>query len=231
MKAWNGARCLLAACIPQAGRGRFDGLPVRKRQGLVPDLLMKLDWPGARRPLDQLLELKTLHHGSTTYPSGASARCSAVTARAAALPSEYCSKARRVDRQYCNTPPGQIGPVQARLQTFPAVRGLVFGAWGEASPDAHQLVACLAKQGAARLSQGSEKEQMHGFLGWHLKRRWAVAAVREAARLPLARLEYVGHGAAAAAERRRAAAARMPARHALDLQAAMQRPRAGRRLF
>ena len=57
---------LFAACIPQAGRGRFDGLPVRKRQGLVPDLLMKLDWPGARRPLDQLLELKTLHHGSTT---------------------------------------------------------------------------------------------------------------------------------------------------------------------
>ena len=40
---------------------------------------------------------------------------------------------------------------------------------------------------------------------WLLRRRWGLTAVRENARLLLARLEHVGRGAAAAAERRVAA--------------------------
>ena len=40
------------------------------------------------------------------------------------------------------------------------------------------------------------------MLAWMLRRRWAMTAVRQAARLKLARLEYVGRGAVAAAARR-----------------------------
>ena len=33
-----------SACIPQEGRQRFDGQAIRKRQGLVPDLMLTLQW-------------------------------------------------------------------------------------------------------------------------------------------------------------------------------------------
>ena len=45
-----------------------------------------------------------------------------------------------------------------------------------------------------------------------LRRRWALTALRENARLTLERLEFVGRGAAAAAQRRGAAAAVAAAR-------------------
>ena len=90
---------LFAACIPQHSRRLFDKLPVRKRQGLVPDLELTLQWDGAgpERPL--LFEFKTLHHAASTYPH-ADGRCKAVNRRARALPAEYCRKARAVDRNY-----------------------------------------------------------------------------------------------------------------------------------
>jgi hypothetical protein len=50
---------LFAACIPQVGRRRFDNLPIRKRQGLVPDFMFYLQWDGIGIELTTLLELKT----------------------------------------------------------------------------------------------------------------------------------------------------------------------------
>ena len=41
-----------------------------------------------------------------------------------------------------------------------------------------------------------------GVLAWLLRRRWAITALRENARLKLERLQFVGRGAAAAAQRR-----------------------------
>ena len=45
-------------------------------------------------------------------------------------------------------------------------------------------------------------DDARGALAWLLRRRWAMTAAREAARLTLARLELVRPGAAAARERR-----------------------------
>ena len=59
---------LFAACIPQHGRRLFDALPVRKRQGLVPDLQLHLQWDGTGPERQILFEFKTLHHGPSTYP-------------------------------------------------------------------------------------------------------------------------------------------------------------------
>ena len=49
--------------------------------------------------------------------------------------------------------------------------------------------------------------EAQGILAWMLRRRWGMTALREAARLKLERLQFVGRGAAAAADRRVAFAA------------------------
>ena len=196
---------MFAACIPQSGRQLFDQMPARKRQGLVPDFLVRTQWNGRGPVRDVLLELKTLHFGTSTYPTAAQGRCTAVAKRAARLPAEYTSKARQVDVRHCGTRRGEIGPVERRLRTYDAVKGLVFGAFGEASADVHVLLSATAAVGADRHYRSMlarDPEDARGAVAWLLKRRWGVTAVRAAARLTLGRLELVGRGAGAAASRR-----------------------------
>ena len=193
---------LFAASIPQAGRRALDGLPMRKRQGLVPDFLLHAPFDGPERPL--LFELKTLHYGRSTY-GNQEARCHAVNRRANALPAEYAAKARSVDQRYCGSTHGTVGPVEAKLRSFEPVRGLVFGAWGEASPATHKLLSVMAQCGAQRHWRGMRCEDPGSAIGsiaWLLRRRWGLTALRENARLKLERLQYVGRGAAAASQRR-----------------------------
>ena len=194
---------LFAASIPQAGRGGIDAMPARKRQGLVPDFLLWAAFDGPERPL--LFELKTLHYGRTTYPQHDMARCGAVARRANALATEYATKAREVDRRFCGTVNGHVGPVETRLRAFEPVRGLVFGAWGEASPHVTKLLALAARTGAERHWRGmrcEEPSRAIGAIAWLLRRRWGLTALREAARLKLDRLEWAGAGAVAAGQRR-----------------------------
>ena len=196
---------LFSAVIPQEGRAWASAIPARKRQGLVPDLIFTLALDGPEREL--LFELKTLHAGPSTY-GGCRHRCEAVARRARALPAEYANKARLVDRRFCHTLPPDVGPVEARLRTFDPVRGLVFGAWGEGSPDVERLLTAFSRTGAARHwreMQRAGPAEAQGVLAWLLRRRWGMTALREAARLKLERLAYVGRGAALAADRRGAA--------------------------
>ena len=48
----------------------------------------------------------------------------------------------------------------------------------------------------------TDADEAMGAILWLLRRRWGIAACREAARLTLDRLEYVGGGAEAAVRRR-----------------------------
>ena len=120
-----------------------------------------------------LFEVKTLHFGSSTYPT-AEARFQAVADKAAWQPGEYARKARNIDRLYCGTAQGDTGPVEQRLRDFEPVKGLVFGHFGEASPDAHKLIAVLAAAGAQRrLGRGideDEQQTVRGALAWRFKR-------------------------------------------------------------
>ena len=45
---------------------------------------------------------------------------------------------------YCDVEPGQVGPVEAKLHSLGQVRGVVFGAFGEASRPVHDLVDFIA---------------------------------------------------------------------------------------
>ena len=203
-----GARCrvevcgLFAACMPQDGRALAADMPPRKRQGLVPDFLYNLLLDEPEKQI--LFELKTLHYGSTTYPTSRE-RCEAVARRARTLPREYADKARTLDRKCCRTPAGSTGPVKNKLRSYDPMRGLVFGAWGEGSPEVDRLIGMLAHIGSRRhwrSMQARSADEAQQVLAWMLRRRWALTALRENARLKLERLEFVGRGAAAAAARR-----------------------------
>ena len=134
----------------------------------------------------------------------------AVNRRAATLPGEYVRHARSIDQEYGGIPQGTVGPVEAKLLSFPPLRRWVFGAWGEASEDVHQLVHDLAtarlqhmrvldrRQRWERRSDAGELAILAGQV-----RRWlSLEGVRSRARFLLDRVGALGAGAAAAAKRR-----------------------------
>ena len=164
-------------------RCSFDGLPVQPR----------------------LLEVKTLHHGSSTYPSSTE-RCHAVGRRAASLHSEYLRKARALDQKFLATPANTQGPIEIKLRSFGTVGGLVFGAWAEASADVHRLVDVLAHACSTRNGRPEDATPVCSAQAARaIRRRWGMAVLGANARLLLDRLGLVGRGAAAAAGRRTAA--------------------------
>ena len=87
------------------------------------------------------------------------------------------------------------GPVLAALQAWPPVLGLVFGAFGEASTDVDRLALAAASLRAAsdwRRLGARDEEEARAFLIAQVRRRWGCAAVRERARMLLARLPQIG---------------------------------------
>ena len=207
---------LFAAVLPQHARETVSQWPMRKRQGLVPDFVVALPQAGQNpsEAVDELFELKTLHHGTTTYPAAVAPRSRAVDRRSDALPGEQATKARRLDQRFCGTQVGEVGPVSRRLASYGAVRGLVVGHWAEGSSHMEDLLSGAAHTGSLRhwgAMRAREPTDALGTLAWILRRRWGMAAWRSAARLLLDRLEFVGRGAVAALSRRAAASERAAA--------------------
>ena len=137
----------------------------------------------------------------------------AVDRRAGLLTQEYTRKARTVDRLYGGTQEGEVGRVESRLQSYGRVRGLVFGAWGEASEDVHALVQALASSrqevgellpGAKRRGQKSQEQELASLVG-QVRRQLSVAAVQAQACCLLQGLEALGEEAGAASKRRQQA--------------------------
>ena len=65
----------------------------RKRQGLVPDFIIALLEAGQTPSdaTDDVFELKTLHHGSSTYPAVVAPRSQVVNRPGDALPGELAA--------------------------------------------------------------------------------------------------------------------------------------------
>ena len=134
----------------------------RKRQGLVPDFRVRVPARGQGPQVDELVlaVLKSISSCPTRYKRNPRATTKAVDRRASTLPSEYTQHAKMLDRVYGGTPDGAVGPVQAKLQSFPPLRRWVFGAWGEASEDVHTLVHDLAT------SRAKHQRQLEGRWRW-----------------------------------------------------------------
>ena len=97
------------------------------------------------------------------------------------------------------------GPVTQKLASYGRAHGLTFGAYGEASPDVHELVTVLAASCASRqwTRMGARDPQdAAATLKRSLYRSWGLMAMRGQARLKLMGLSHVGSGAAAARARR-----------------------------
>ena len=203
---------VFSGLIPQQGLSMLE--QGRKRQGLVPDFRLRVPAAGgAGGPhLGEMVlaELKTISCCPTRYKRNPRATTKAVDRRAATLPHEYRQHARKIDQQYGGVLPGVVGPVEAKLLSFPGLRRWVIGAWGEASEDLHILVKDLAMarakhqqqlEGRWRHSRRSEEGEVAVLTG-QVRRVLSLEGVKGSARCLLDRLRGLGVGAAAAARRR-----------------------------
>ena len=107
---------------------------------------------------------------------------------------------------HCGTPPGTTGPVETKLARLGEVKGVVVGAFGEASEELHTLIHHLAisrvrEAGPQKGRRGTQEAEL-ALTTSLLRRALSVVGVRAQARLLLGRLEVIGPGAAAAAGRR-----------------------------
>ena len=113
------------------------------------------------------------------------------------MDTEYKKHARRLDRRFHQQAlqAGHPGPILTRLQSFGRVRGLVYGAYGEASADVHDLLRTAAHELAERswrLMGARSPSEMRSIMVSSARRRIGLAAVQAMARHRLARVPYIG---------------------------------------
>ena len=132
--------------------------------------------------------------------------------RASQLNKEYQDKAKNADRLHGGLEPGVVGRVEAKLLTFPPVRGIVFGNWGEVSEDTHKLVDVLATSRAkvaepqsSRRGGNLTEEGVKSMAVGHIRRKLGVAAVKAQCITLFGRLDSMGPAVVLAAGRRRKA--------------------------
>ena len=202
---------MFSRLIPQEGLARYERN--RQRQAIIPDL--RIVQTVGREQKSVLQECKIISVSQTRYQPTWDER--GVDKRAEKIHEEYVEKARRVDRTYCETEPGLVGPVEAKLLSYERVRGLVFGAFGEASQPVHQLIDALATSRVAvarpqRARMGLETQGRvdrtvmgeRAIVVGQIRRRLSVAAVRAQCLSLHGRLEVMGTGLKEAAARRTA---------------------------
>ena len=157
-----------------------------------------------------LAELKIISSCPTRYLRDPRDVVKSVDRQASTLPREYTNHARDVDREYGGVAVCVVGPLQAKLLSFPPLRRWVFGAWGEAYGDIHLKVDYLAEarqkhqqllEWRWRSERKSQEPEVALYTG-QIWRQLSLKAVRSQARLLLERLGGLGAGAAAAAKKR-----------------------------
>ena len=97
---------------------------------------------------------------------------------------------------------------ETSLRRYGVIRGLVFGAWGETSPDVELLLETLVDADLIRnkrmLNYYALDDAKAALARW-FRMRWGLAAVRANARLTLERLPFIDPGISDASKRRDAA--------------------------
>jgi hypothetical protein len=150
-------------------------------------------------------DVKTIHGGTAYYQTRRAweQQGGAVLQRELRVHADYIYHARELDRRHhqqelqAQVAQGRqpCGPVERRLLEFGRVRGLVYGAYGEASADVHALLAMAAREMAERswrLMGARSASEMRSLMVSMARRRVGLAAVQAMARHRLARVPYVG---------------------------------------
>ena len=192
--------------------------------GVVPDARAVLSLPsavvaargvadGARRrsptiSREWVFDVKTAHGGGPVYMSARARdeQCGGVRQRAHQVAGAYLSHARRLDDRLHaaavqvaaaagRAPPPRTSAVVDRLRAVGPVRPLVFGQYGEASPDVHSVISLAADEAArggwAGMGARTESEA-RAFFVQSFRRRIGVGVVRAFARHRLMRAPMVG---------------------------------------
>ena len=176
-----------------------------RNPSIVPDACMQASLPDIPTQVNQrrralqprrrlLFDVKTIHAGTAHYYSrrGREEQSGAVHERELHVWHEYQSHARALDRAYS---PAGTQPILQRLQSFGRTRGLVYGAYGEASADVHALLSMAAEAQAEQLWRAAgarTASEMRAILISRMRRRVGLGAVQAMARHRLARVPYVG---------------------------------------
>ena len=174
---------LFASCMDQQGADANASFNGRKRQGLVPDFLIR--WTDK----DQLLELKTFHQSKLHFPDcdlKNGERCTGAKRRASHINKEYVNKARNADRELNGHTTEGLGPLGKRLAMFGTVQGLAIGPRGEASADFHKLIEKIGEVGAERgwrKTGARSVAEAKALITPRLYRAIGINAVRAAAHL------------------------------------------------
>lgn len=147
-----------------------------------------------------LWDCKTVHRGGPCYQSARArddVQSGAVAERAHEVDADYERRAHlldaRADVRAHNQ--GSTDAVERRLRSFGTVRAMVWGAYGEASDDVHQLLDCVVDAEATRSWRqlgARSRAEARSYLVCRTRRSWGITAVREMARHRLTRLEWVG---------------------------------------
>ena len=97
------------------------------------------------------------------------------------------------------TPSGQRGPLEQRLDEFGEIKGLCFGAFGEASQDVHDLIETMAESrlnfqvlAEGRPEGGSDQEK--ALIVGQIRRRLSLAAIKAQVECLLGRIHQAGVG-------------------------------------
>ena len=147
----------------------------------------------ARARRRHFFDVKTLHAGNEHYYSrrAREEQSGAVRTRELMVWAAYQHHARQLDRRF-----SQGGDqILQRLRSFGRTRGLVFGAYGEASADVHTLIGSAAEAQASQVwreAGARSASEMRAVLIGRMRRRVGLATVQAMARHRLARVPYVG---------------------------------------
>ena len=106
-----------ATYAPRRGR-----LPLAGSEEPVPDHTHRHHRANQGQPERLLAEIKICGAGPTRYPRNSIEK--AMDRRARLLPAEYRKKVADVDREHHGTAPGEVGPLQARLEELAGGEGL-----------------------------------------------------------------------------------------------------------
>ena len=139
-------------------------------------------------------DVKTIHRGTVYYATlhARLEQSGAVRNREGLVHSGYLRHARELDRRFY---PQGNKPVEGRLLTFGAVRGFIFGAYGEASMDVHELLEQAASKAAAstwQIAGARQEDEMRSYYLQRFRRRLGMASVLAMARHRLSRVPLIG---------------------------------------
>ena len=139
-------------------------------------------------------DVKTIHRGTNYYTTmhAEMEQSGAVKNRESRVHDAYLAHARALDGAHH---PRGTRPIENRLASFGRVRGFVFGAYGEASGDVHDLLSLAAQKQAELTWQASgarSQNEMYAFYMHRYRRQLGMASVLAMARHRLQRVPVIG---------------------------------------